>query len=374
MVAQVLNHFAIAFCIAFVLVSTASLALELNVIDKCWRWNPDWTNNRQQLATCSVGFAGKMSDNIGKDTIYYKVTNSSDDPLNPKPGTLRYGATVISQKVWITFQRHMNIQLKKPLVISSFTTIDARGSRIHISGIGCLLINKVSNVIIHGLYIHHCRSGESGSVMGPNSKIMNFGGIDGDGITVARASKVWIDHNTLYACQDGLIDVTRGSTDVTISNNWFKNQDKVMLLGHTDEYSSDKNMKVTIAFNHFGPNCSQRMPRVRYGFAHVANNLYQEWTSYAIGGSMNPQIMSEANLFIAQKSGKKEVIWKLGSSSKIYSVRDVFKNGASFKATGSGSIQPNYNDQQRFPVANAKSVQALTNFAGVLVCSRSSIC
>lgn len=42
--------------------------------------------------------------------------------------------------------------------------------------------------------------------------------------------------------------------------------------------------------------------RIRYGYAHVANNLYQGWTQYAIGGSMNPSVKSEANLFIASKS------------------------------------------------------------------------
>lgn len=57
---------------------------------------------------------------------------------------------------------------------------------------------------------------------------------------------LWIDHNTLFDCEDGLIDVTRGSTDITISNNWFRTQNKVMLLGHDDGFLRDKNLKVTI--------------------------------------------------------------------------------------------------------------------------------
>ena len=36
---------------------------------------------------------------------------------------------------------------------------------------------------------------------------------------------------------------------------------QVMLLGHSDDYAADKNMKVTVAFNHFGPGLTQRMPR-----------------------------------------------------------------------------------------------------------------
>ena len=97
--------------------------------------------------------------------------------------------------------------------------------------------------------------------MGPEGKVIPVGQVDGDAIRLVTATNVWIDHNTLYDCQDGLIDVTRGSTNVTISNNWFRNQDKVMLLGHDDGYDRDKNMKVTVVYNHFGPNCNQRMPR-----------------------------------------------------------------------------------------------------------------
>lgn len=38
---------------------------------------------------------------------------------------------------------------------------------------------------------------------------------------------------------------------------------------------------------------------MRYGYAHVANNRYDEWKMYAIGGSANPSIFSEGNYFVA---------------------------------------------------------------------------
>ncbi|XP_038717952.1 probable pectate lyase 16 [Tripterygium wilfordii] len=207
---------------------------------------------------------------------------------------------------------------------------------------------------------------------------MQLGYVDGDAIRLVTATKVWIDHNTLYKCHDGLLDVTRGSTDITISNNWFRNQDKVMLLGHDDGFLRDKSMKVTVAFNHFGPNCNQRMPRIRHGYAHVANNLYQGWEQYAIGGSMTPSIKSEANFFIAPKSGNKEVTWRHGSQEsgpwKFYSVRDAFENGASFIQTGLGMAKPNYNPEQMFPVADARFVRSLTRSSGAICCSRSLRC
>lgn len=120
---------------------------------------------------------------------------------------------------------------------------------------------QATNVIIHGLYIHDCKPQEPGPVKGPGGEIMHLGPTDGDAIRIVSSSRIWIDHNTMYDSEDGLIDVTRGSTDITISNNWFRFQDKVMLLGHDDGFRRDKDMRVTVVFNHFGPNCVQRMPR-----------------------------------------------------------------------------------------------------------------
>jgi len=119
--------------------------LKMNVIDRCWRKNSEWRMHRYQLATCSVGYAGKMINNIGNDLIHYKVTDASDDPINPKPNTLRYGTSIIQGKVWITFQKDMQIKLEKPLLISSFTTIDGRGVNVHIANNACLMIFKVIN-------------------------------------------------------------------------------------------------------------------------------------------------------------------------------------------------------------------------------------
>ncbi|KAI5596345.1 hypothetical protein BDE02_03G200800 [Populus trichocarpa] len=360
--------------------SACIAANKMNAIDQCWKPSPNWRRSRQQLASCSVGFAGKMTNNVGRDVVMYKVTDPSDDPVNPKQGTLRHGATMITGKVWITFERNMDIKLEKPLLISSYTAIDGRGVDVGIEGFGCFLVYKATDVIIHGLRIHHCNAQGPSTVMGPDGKQMQLGQMDGDAIRLVSASKVWIDHNTLYSCQDGLLDVTRGSTFVTVSNNWFRDQDKVMLLGHDDGFLRDKNMKVTVAFNRFGPNCNQRMPRIRHGYAHVANNLYRGWEQYAIGGSMSPSIKSESNYFIAPTSGKKEVTWRNGISGKskpwnFYSIGDLFTNGASFFQTGRrGMAKPNYNKEQSFKVGDAKYVKALTSSAGALKCSRTSRC
>ncbi|RDX92114.1 hypothetical protein CR513_25808, partial [Mucuna pruriens] len=181
-----------------------------------------------------------MTNNIGKDFIHYKVIDFSDDPINPKSGTLRYETSVIQGKVWITLQRNMHIKFERPLLISSFTTVDGHQCN------------------------HPWHSGSLSQTTNPWDCNLPEG-------------KIWIDHNTLYDCQDGLFDVTRDSIYVTISKNWFINQDKVMFLGHGDGCVRDYNMKVIITYNHFEPNSNQRIRRTRYEYVHVANNLYLEW-------------------------------------------------------------------------------------------------
>ncbi|KAK2411090.1 pectate lyase [Trifolium repens] len=139
-------------------------------------------------------------------------------------------------------------------------------------------------------------------------------------------------------------------------------------------------MKVTVVYNYFGPNCQQRMPRIRHGYAHVANNLYMGWVQYAIGGSMEPSLKSQSNLFIAPSTRNKEVTWRKSSNGirdmwEFYSVGDAFENGASFMETKGGQVKkPNYSPEQNFEVADAKSVRSLTRSSGVLQCSKTSIC
>ncbi|GAB4858168.1 hypothetical protein Ancab_009565 [Ancistrocladus abbreviatus] len=68
-----------------------------------------------------------------------------------------------------------------------------------------------------------------------------------------------------------------------------------MLLGRSDSFTEDKNMQVTIAFNHFGEGLVQRMPRCGLGHFHAVNNDYSHWEMYAIGGSASPTNNSQGN-------------------------------------------------------------------------------
>ncbi|KAL7213567.1 hypothetical protein ACSBR2_016151 [Camellia fascicularis] len=348
----------------------------LNLIDSCWRTNPKWDSNRRALVDCAVGFGAAAIG--GKYGATYVVTNPSDDPINPKLGSLRYGV-IQTRPLWIIFARDMVITLKNELMMNSYKTIDGRGVKVEIAYGPCITIQGVSHVIVHGISIHDCKRGKSGTVRNSEFHAGHRRGSDGDAIVVFASSHIWIDHCYLARCFDGLIDVIHGSTAITISNNYFTQHDKVMLFGHNDYNTEDKNMRITVVFNHFGSDLIQRMPRVRLGYAHVANNKYDEWQMYAIGGSANPTIFSEGNYFMAPNNPNNKQITKREVKNgwkdwKWRSSKDKFVNGAYFAPSGWGSCAPLYSRSQSFTVADGSMVLALTSDAGPLHCVRYKAC
>ncbi|KAJ0018867.1 hypothetical protein Pint_09845 [Pistacia integerrima] len=348
----------------------------LNVIDSCWRWKSNWATNRQALADCAVGF-GKGAIG-GKYGAIYVVTSPADDPVNPKFGTLRYGV-IQTKPLWIIFAKDMVIRLKNELIMTSYKTIDGRGAKVEIGNGPCITIQDVNHVIIHGIGIHDCKPGKAGLVRSSTTHVGRRGGSDGDAIDIFASSNIWIDHCFLARSADGLIDVIHASTAVTISNNYFSQHDKVMLLGHNDKFTADKVMKVTIVFNRFGERLIERMPRVRIGYAHVANNRYDEWKMYAIGGSANPTILSEGNYFAAPNDSNSKQVTKREAKNgwknwKWRTSKDVFINGAYFLPSGYGSCTPNYSKAQSFIVAPGAMVPALTASAGPLRCVVGKAC
>ncbi|KAH9560295.1 hypothetical protein CY35_06G098500 [Sphagnum magellanicum] len=348
-----------------------------NPIDDCWRCDPNWSTNRQSLADCAIGF-GRNAVGGKNGRIYVVTDNSDDDVVNPSPGTLRYGV-IQDEPLWIIFKQDMMIQLKEELIMNSFKTLDGRGSNVHIAGGACLTVQYISNIIVHGIHIHDCKSTGPATVRSTPQHFGYRGKTDGDAISVYGSKDIWIDHNYFSNCADGLTDITEGSTAVTISNNYFTNHDKVMLLGAHPQDTIDKNMEVTVAFNHFGAGLIQRLPRCRYGYFHVVNNYYYSWGIYAVGGSENPTINSEGNYYIAPSSENfKEVTKRIkddGSSGvggweswNWRSAGDIFINGAFFTPSGVNSKNANfYAKATSFSARPASMVGAMTNDAGPLM-------
>lgn len=187
-----------------------------------------------------------------------------------------------------------------------------------------------------------------------------------DNISVLYATHVWIDHCTFsdgdrldhdypvvsswyfgsssnqisqlteqhVQHHDGLIDVTKTGSYVTLSYNKFFNHDKSFNLGGTDTPSiSAENptaLKITFNNNYF-LNLKQRQARMRYGMIHMYNNYYEgtldstanyPWSvAWTVGQSSKGYM--ENNAFVISSSGTAAAISNLFgtsiSSSKITS-------------------------------------------------------
>ncbi|TMW98219.1 hypothetical protein EJD97_004355 [Solanum chilense] len=342
-----------------------------NPIDDCWRCDHSWQLNRQRLADCAIGFGQYALG--GKGGRYYVVTSSSDpDPVNPPPGTLRYGV-IQEEPLWIVFSASMEIKLSEELIFNSHKTLDGRGVNVHITGGGCITLQYISNVIIHNIHVHHCYESGDTNVRSSPTHFGYRGKSDGDGISIFGSRDIWIDHCSLSNCKDGLIDVVMGSTGITISNNHFSHHNEVMLLGHSDDYLPDSGMQVTISFNHFGKKLIQRMPRCRRGYIHVVNNDFTRWEMYAIGGSGNPTINSQGNRYIAPFDPfAKEVTKRVDTDEGKWrnwnwrSEGDVMANGAYFVASGE-EVEIKYEKAYSVEPKSADFIDQITLNAGVLI-------
>lgn len=341
-----------------------------NPIDDCWRCDPNWQLNRQRLADCAIGFGQYALG--GKGGRFYVVSDPSDhDAVDPRPGTLRY-AVVQSEPLWIVFSANMLIRLSQELIFNSFKTLDGRGANVHITGGGCITLQYISNVIIHNIHVHNCYSSGNANVRSSPTHYGYRSKSDGDGISIFGAKDIWVDHCSLWQCNDGLIDAVMGSTGITISNNYFAHHNEVMLLGHSDDYLPDSGMQVTIAFNHFGQKLVQRMPRCRRGYIHVVNNDFTQWEMYAIGGSGNPTINSQGNRYIAPTDrNAKEVTKRVETEEEQWrdwnwrSEGDILVNGAFFVASGA-AIEIKYEKAYSVDPKSADFIDQLTLNAGVL--------
>ncbi|KAK7047384.1 hypothetical protein VNI00_006615 [Paramarasmius palmivorus] len=178
------------------------------------------------------------------------------------------------------------------------SVLGAAGSSLQ--GVGLRVID-VSNVILRNLKI---------------SKVLADAG---DAIGVQAASQVWIDHVDLssdldhdkatsaivrnspsHYSYDGLLDITHGCTEVTVSNSYLHDHYKASLVGHSDSNESeDVAITVTYAGNYW-KNLNSRTPSFRFGTGHIFNN-YFEANNDGINTRVGAQLLVENNVWVDPK-------------------------------------------------------------------------
>jgi len=118
-----------------------------------------------------------------------------------------------------------------------------------------------------------------------------------DCMVVYRSHHVWIDHCNFIKCPDGLLDIKREASFVTISWCVFgKDHHRTMLIGHDDDHDDDEG-KLKVTIHHCWYKGQTRNPRVRYGVVHVVNNLYDNNKVVGIGAAYHSTVHSEKNYF-----------------------------------------------------------------------------
>uniref|UniRef100_A0A1J3K368 Pectate lyase n=1 Tax=Noccaea caerulescens TaxID=107243 RepID=A0A1J3K368_NOCCA len=239
------------------------------------------------------------------------VTSLADEG----PGSLRE-ACKRPEPLWIVFDVSGTISLSSFVHVSSNKTVDGRGQRVKITGKG-LRLKQCENVII-------CNLEFEGGV-----------GPDADAIQIKpKSNTIWIDRCSLKNYHDGLIDITRESTDITVSRCHFINHNKTMLIGADPSHVTDRCIRVTI-HHCFFDGTRQRHPRVRFAKVHLFNNYTRNWGIYAVGAGVECQVYSQCNIY---EAGEKKTVFKYitetaGDKEKpedgfIRSEGDWFLNGA----------------------------------------------
>ncbi|BAT93592.1 putative pectate lyase 21 [Vigna umbellata] len=269
----------------------------------------DVDSNLRAMAGSAEGFGRHAIG--GLHGSLYIVTNLADDG----PGSLREGCRR-NEPLWIVFEVSGTINLSSYLSVSSYKTIDGRGHKVKLTGKG-LRLKECEHIIVCNLEFEGGR------------------GHDVDGIQIKPNSRhIWIDRCTLRDYDDGLIDITRQSTDITVSRCYFGQHDKTMLIGADPTHVGDRCIRVTI-HHCFFDGTRQRQPRVRFGKVHLYNNYTRNWGVYAVCASVESQIYSQCNIYEAGAKKKTFEFYTEKAADKeeqksgiIVSEGDMLLNGA----------------------------------------------
>lgn len=183
---------------------------------------------------------------------------------------------------------------------------------------GSLMLERVRQVILRNL--HFSDAYDYFPAWDPLDNGHGEWNSEYDTVSLREAEQIWVDHCSFDDGQrpdrseptvlgrplqrhDGLLDITRQSDRVTVSWNVFRQHDKTMLIGGSDNHREDRGrLRVTLHHNLWEA-VKERTPRVRYGQVHVANNLYvvradqPEGYTYSLGVGYDSRLLSEANVW-----------------------------------------------------------------------------
>ncbi len=228
------------------------------------------------IAVTTGGAGGKVINVTDAATLYSTLRSLRADK-NPSltPTIIQVSGTInAAGDKMVYFKTNANI------------TLIGKGNNTKFVGFG-LEVETSQNIIIRNIEFYDCP-------------------VDGIDIRDAETHHIWVDHCTFSdgtsidstgSSHDGLLDVKREATHVTVSWCHFSNHFKTCLFGHSDGRPEDSVMCGTYHHNWF-ERTLERHPRARYGKVHVLNNFEDNVGHYGIRATCTAKVLAEGNYFL----------------------------------------------------------------------------
>lgn len=175
------------------------------------------------------------------------------------------------------------MNLRGELLVTSDKTLEGRN--LVLTGEG-IRIYQAGNVIVRNVTVRDCRE---------------------DAIAVRESRDIWLDGLDLSACGDGLIDITRGSQEVTVSNAHLHDHAKGSLIGEVDHLEGGLSTNVTF-WRVWFDGVRYRHPKLRWGYVHMANVVVDGWEGEAIDVSTGGQLYIQDSLFVPRTGDERFTI------------------------------------------------------------------
>jgi pectate lyase len=158
---------------------------------------------------------------------------------------------------------------------------------------GILRVNGTRNVIIRNLKFRDLWEYD------PTGGYKYY---DWDYVKIEGGHHVWVDHCDFQTAYDGMIDTKNAGDFVTVSWNVFRDHKKCHLTGANDtDYGDRTHLNMTFHHNYY-TNVDERIPRMRFGNAHVFNLYCERLTGKGIESCCEAASLIE-NVYFTNNNG-----------------------------------------------------------------------
>lgn len=209
------------------------------------------------------------------------IENACPLPCDDGSGQITYVALPdmqVCEQPTVPIQRH-----ERHLGVASNKTLVGLGRGALVRGLW-LTVGLVENVIMRNIAFYDV-----------NPSIIEAG----DGISIDAASRVWLDHLTFRWIGDGFVDVTSGSSALTLSWIHFDGRSDDACGDHHPRANELTDAEATIHHSFYDA-VTGRAPLANRGLStvHLLNNVIADNPDYGVGAACSAEILLEGNVFL----------------------------------------------------------------------------